>query len=468
VAITGRTGVERHLADNEELGWDANPGVQTAFLGSASYEALYGGAAGGGKSEALLMAATRYVDRPYYKAALFRRTFPELERSLIERSHQYYENLFGGRYNEQKKTWSFESGAKILFGHLEHERSVHDHQSAEYQYLGFDELTSFTEKQYTYMLSRARSSRGIPVRVRSATNPGGVGHKWVLRRWAPWMIPQSAVPFPDFPDFAGPFVKPGQVLYFRGSHECVPAGTVGGLSRVFIPAKVQDNPHLMHNDPDYVHRLQQLDKVTREQLLGGNWLIRPAAGEYFKRAMFKIVDAAPAAVLGRVRAWDKAATKPHDGNPDPDWTAGLRMSRSVDGLFYIEHVLRFREAVGEVEASIKATAAADGYGVDIRLAEDPAAAGKFEAAYYVGQLAGYNVTAVKETGDKVTRAKPFAAQAQAGNVLLVRGPWLEQFFEELEAFPTDGVHDDQVDAASAAFAQLAISDAAAFAALAKR
>jgi predicted phage terminase large subunit-like protein len=462
VAITGTTGAERLT-----LRWRANAGRQSEFLRSGADEVLYGGAAGGGKSEALLIDALKYVERPDYSAILFRRTFPELEKSLIERARLYYPHT-GAKYNEQKKVWRFPGGAKVWFGHLEHEHTVHEHQSAEYQYVGFDELTSFLQTQYEYMHTRARSARGIPVRIRGATNPGGVGHTWVLKRFAPWLIPESALPFADFPEFCGPFAKPGEVLHVtpEGVFQTAPGAET--LSRVFIPAKLQDNPILLAKDPQYLLRLKSRDKVTREQLLGGNWLIRPAAGEYFKRGYFKVVDAAPVEVIGRVRAWDKAGTRPHDGNPDPDWTVGLRMSRGVDGLFYVEHVLRFRDAPAGVESNVVATAHADGHAVDIRLAEDPGSAGKFEAAYFIQKLAGFNVHAIKETGDKVHRAQPFSAQAEAGNVRLVSGTWLESFFEELEAFPTEGVHDDQVDAGSSAFAHLATSDAAHFAALAMR
>jgi hypothetical protein len=189
---------------SEEVLWRPNPGPQTRFLALPSYEVAYGGSAGSGKSAALLMGALRFVDRPAYRALLLRRTFPELEKSLIERSFQLYPKAFPGtRYNEQKKVWVFPSGARIYFGHIERDGDVHAYQSAEFQYLGFDELTSFSERQYTYVLSRARSATGIPVRIRGATNPGGEGHDWVFRRWGPWLDPTAK----DRP-------QPGEVLWY--------------------------------------------------------------------------------------------------------------------------------------------------------------------------------------------------------------------------------------------------------------
>lgn len=183
---------------SDEVLWRPNPGPQTRFLALASYEVAYGGSAGSGKSAALLMGALRFVDRPAYCALLLRRTFPELEKSLIERSFQLYPKAFPGtRYNEQKKVWLFPGGARVYFGHLERDADVHAYQSAEFQYLGFDELTSFTERQYTYMLSRARSATGIPIRIRGATNPGGEGHDWVFKRWVILAPSEGARPPPQ-------------------------------------------------------------------------------------------------------------------------------------------------------------------------------------------------------------------------------------------------------------------------------
>jgi hypothetical protein len=245
--------------------WRANPGPQSRFLASNSYEGLYGGAAGGGKSEALLMGALRHIDKPEYRALLLRRTFPELQRSLIDRSRFWYA-MAGGRYNDAKHFWDFPSGARIEFGHLEYAHSVHAYQSAEYQFIGFDELTSFLKSQYVYMLSRARSSSGIPVRIRAATNPGGVGHDWVMRRWAPWLDAAAARR-----------AEAGELLYYRNTEEgerWALRGEESALSRVFVPARIADNPHLALKDPGYAERLKGLDRITRAQLLEGDWVSR--------------------------------------------------------------------------------------------------------------------------------------------------------------------------------------------------
>jgi predicted phage terminase large subunit-like protein len=423
--------------------WKPNPGPQTKFLSSGAYEVLYGGAAGAGKSIGLLMAPTRYIGAPSFRALLLRRTFPELEKSLIELSHQYYPALApGARYHDQRKCWSFPSGAKIWFGHLEHEKDVHSHQSAEYQFIGFDELTSFTEKQYTYLLSRARSSKGIPIRIRAGTNPGNIGHEWVLRRWGPWLNPGDA------PVQA----EPGQVLWCRegqsDSVEWFAHGETGALSRQFIPGRLSDNPHLLDNDPDYIYRLDSLDPVERARLRDGNWLVAPAAGMYFKRSWVTFVSQAPV-LARRVRYWDFAATKKTKNSRDPDWTVGVRLALTNLGQHFVEDVVRFRGDPREVERQLVTTAELDGPSVMVGLERDPGQAGKYQTDQFIRLLNGHHVRVFAPISDKIQRFGPFSSQASGGNVQIVRGPWNEAYVRELEAFP-DGAHDDQVDATSGA------------------
>lgn len=206
---------------------------QAAFLLLDCREALFGGAAGGGKSEALLMAALQYVDQPDYAALLLRRrlTDASLPGALLDRTHEW---LFDSSavWSESDRTYTFPSGAKLAFGYLDHEGDRFRYQSSEFQFIGFDELTQFAEREYAYLFSRLRKREGsqIPLRMRSASNPGGPGHDWVRRR----------------------FLVEG-----------VAAG------RVFIPASVADNPHL--DRQAYIESLQALDPKTRAQLLEGDW-----------------------------------------------------------------------------------------------------------------------------------------------------------------------------------------------------
>jgi predicted phage terminase large subunit-like protein len=187
----------------------------------------------------------------------------------------------------------------------------------------------------------------------------------------------------------------------------------------------------------------------RQELLGE---FVDVEGALFRRDWFAVVAAAPLTRLRKCRAWDFAASAPKPGS-DPDYTAGVLMSRTEEGVFYIEDVRRVREGPAAVERLVGQTAAIDGKEVRVELEQEPGSSGVALAARYIKILAGYPVYATRPTGDKHTRAVPLAAQAEAGNVKLVRGPWNGAFLDEVESFPV-GRHDDQVDAAALAFAAL--------------
>lgn len=232
-----------------------HPGAQTAFLTSPADEVCYGGAAGGGKSYGLLADALRYVDRPGYHALLLRTTFPELQMSLIETAL----DLLGSSvaYNVNDHLMRFPSGARVQFGFIARDAHLTRYQSAEFAYIGLDEATSFTKRQYEWLRSRNRNVHGLPNRMRLATNPGGRGHDWVKTRFVD-ACPPNAVRW---------FLPEGD-----GERQVGP-GTVGAMSREWIPARVQDNPTLMEADPGYIHRLAALPPRDRMMLLEGSWTV---------------------------------------------------------------------------------------------------------------------------------------------------------------------------------------------------
>lgn len=229
-------------------------------------EVFYGGAAGGGKSSCLLMAALEYVHVKGYAALLLRRTYADLSKpgALMDRAHQWLKPLKdkGVSWNEQKKQWSFPNGATLTFGYLEGENDKYQYQGAEYQFIGFDELTQFTESAYTYLFSRLRrlAASEVPLRMRSASNPGGMGAAWVQERF----VPEDFTP--DMAEEAKVFWKEG--LNADGST----------VRRAFIPARLDDNPYL--DRIEYAQSLNELDAVTREQLLKGDWQIRERGNVY--------------------------------------------------------------------------------------------------------------------------------------------------------------------------------------------
>ncbi len=217
---------------------------QMAFIRSTAFETLFGGAAGGGKSYAQLIDALVFaLQYPDSRQLMLRRTFPELSRSQIQVSLSLYP-VECAVYKESVHRWVFVNGSIIEFGFCDNESDVTKYQSAEYDVIRFDELTHFTEFQFTYLLSRIRGVNGYPKQVKSSTNPGGIGHQWVKERYIDRLVPE---------------VEEG--------------------GRLFLPARVQDNTFLMKRDPDYVKRLEMLDDGSRRALLYGEWDL--LEGRYF-------------------------------------------------------------------------------------------------------------------------------------------------------------------------------------------
>ena len=365
-------------------------------------------------SAGLLAAALQYVRVPGYAALILRRKFTDLELpgSLIPRSHEWLRGT-DAKWNGSKHEWIFPSGATLGFGYLEVEADKYRYQSSEFQCIAFDELSQFTETQYTYLFSRLRrlESSNIPLRMLSGSNPGGVGHEWVRKR------------------------------FVLGS---------GKLIRAFIPARLEDNPFV--DREAYELSLSQLDPVTRAQLRHGDWRIRPE-GNMFKRIWFedKFVDAKNVPELRQiVRCWDLAATE----GPKADFTAGAKIGVTTKGDYFILNVTRFKSTPRDVEDTIAATAREDGHAVTIRLEEEPGSAGKGQVEHYQRNvLLGFAVYGRRSTGEKITRAKAFSAACEQGRVYIVKGHWNDEFLDELCAFPAEG-HDDQVDAAAGAFNEL--------------
>ena len=236
------------VTDNSQI-WDPIP-KQRKFLeipAKGFFDALYGGGLGGGKSEVLLMwpIIKGYYQHPKFHGLIARRTFPELEGTLIQRSHEFYPRV-GGKYNQQKRTWHFPSGSTLEFGHIKDEASAKKYDSKEFQYIGLDELTSFTETMYKHLSGRARTSvKELVPCIRSATNPGNIGHLWVRRR------------------FVDPAPEGGVAIRSQKT----------GERRMFIKSLPTDNPHLIKNDPTYLNRLADKSEAERRAAILGDWYI---------------------------------------------------------------------------------------------------------------------------------------------------------------------------------------------------
>jgi predicted phage terminase large subunit-like protein len=391
---------------------------QLAFLALQCEEAFFGGAAGGGKSDALLMGALQYVDTPGYHALLLRRTYADLAlpEALMSRAQEWLRKT-DAHWSSTEKTWSFPSGATVSFGYLATEGDMYRYQSSAYQYIAFDELTQFTETQYRYLFSRLRRLYGvdIPLRMRAASNPGGVGHDWVKQRF-------------------------------------ITEGLESG--RIFVPSSLRDMEDVMDTE-SYRQSLNNLDPVTREQLLNGDWTARESGG-VLRREWFRFMEEAPVECR-RVRFWDLAATAP-DRKKDPDWTVGVLLGVH-NGIYYIEDVQRMRGTPYDVEALVKQTSFVDqqrGH-VSVRMEQEPGASGVATIDHYSRTvLIGKDFLGRLPSGPKEERVRPVSSAAEAGNMRIVDGHWIIDFLDEADAFP-NGSHDDQVDALSGAFSELANS-----------
>ena len=312
--------------------------TQRRFIDLADREALYGGAAGGGKSDALLMAALQYVHVPGYSAMLMRRSHRDLAlpEALMDRAHSWLAGT-DATWRAGDSEWRFPSGAKLTFGYCQDKDDEIRYQGAAFQFIGIDEVTQWPEKQYRYMFSRLRRLVGhdVPVRMRAATNPGGVGHKWVYQR----------------------FVNPKTAI------------------APFIPAKLGDNPHL--DQAEYREMLALLDSTTRDQLQHGLWVVDAAGRVYRYDDERNGVDALPN--LGEWRnvlGVDLGASesKPTTAFSHVVWhphhpAAYIARSWAMAGMTpysCAEEVRRFIDAVGPCAVVLDEGALGKGYGNEMR------------------------------------------------------------------------------------------------------
>ena len=404
-----------------------HPKQQAYLTWTTTREALYGGAAGGGKSDTLLMSALQYICVPGYSALLLRQTYPQLSGpdGFIDRCNAWLAGT-GAVYVSTNKRWTFPSGATLSFDHCERDEDRYKFQSFAYHFVGVDELTQWkTDRVYRYVgFSRVRkpmqseslpacphcglTSADIPLRTRAATNPGGPGNNWVYERFILDKKPE----------------------------------------RKFMPAKILDNPSL--DAEAYIKGLNELDAIERARLLDGNWEIREEGG-MFKRESFQITGNFPEG-MKTVRYWDLAAT-PKNRSNDPDYTVGALVGMK-DGRYFVMDIRRMRGTPYEVEKMILQTAQIDGVSTAIIMEQEPGSSGVNVIDHYARTvLQGFIFKGLKSNVSKKDRALVFSSAAEAGNVMLARASWNSPFIDECEVFPY-GAHDDQVDAVAGAIQSL--------------
>ena len=427
-------------------------GPQEDFLATPADIAIYGGAAFSGKSFALLLEPLRNIHLPRFYAVMFRRETPQITNpgALWDESMQLYP-YFKPRSVKGNLEHTFKSGAVVKFAHLENVDSVYAWDGSQIPLLGFDQLEHFERSQFFYMLSRNRDPSGtVAPYVRATCNPDA--DSWLAEFLAWWIDQETGLPIESRAGVLRYMVRDGDSIVWYNSRAEIQLergveAAEQAKSVTFIPGTIFDNQIGMKNDPTYLGTLKALPRVERERLLGGNWKIRPSAGLMFRREWCSTIDALPAD-CDFVRGWDLAATEKTDNN-DPDWTVGIKLGRSRSTKRYVlAHGVRLRRSPGKVKEAVKNTATADGVACRIFLKQDPGQAGKAQFADFVTLLDGFTVNGNTVTGDKVTNFGPFSAQAEAGNVDILRG-FNDACLVALESFP-DSTHDDDADATSAA------------------
>lgn len=396
---------------------------QRAYLLFATQEAFYGGAAGGAKSDALLMAALQFADVPGYAALILRKTLQDLNlpEALMDRAADWL-GPTDARWIAQKKQWEFPEGGSLTFGYCETDKDVRRYQSAAFQFIGIDESTQFSEWSYRFLFSRLRrpskakltlpahdgvTLADVPLRMRNAANPGDIGHAWHRRRF----VDKTTR-------------KPG--IYF-------------------VPARAEDNPYI--DLPSYEAQLRRMFPTEWLRLRYGDWEVRDP-GEIFDQSrigsVVRPLDKSEG--VKRVRYWDMAATEVKPGT-DPDYTVGFRLALDAGtGEWCIEHVVAVQKKPSDVEKLMQQTAARDGREVNIVIEQEPGAEGKLFIDYMRRKI----LRGFKVHGDKVTEPKPARIRmlepiVNSGDVTCVEAPWTQGFRDQIDAWP-HGTKQDQVDA----------------------
>jgi len=394
---------------------------------------LYGGARGGGKTEASLIGALQYVEFPQWKVGIFRLTYPDLSvpGAIMDRAKDWLNDNpllekagLSPHWNSSEKIFTFPSGSKIMFGHVQHDKDAEKYQGSEFHLLILDEAVQFTEKKITKLKgsNRKQFNDPLPLKKWYTGNPGGISHDYFKERF------------------------------------------IDGIAN-FIDSKYTDNPYLDHEAYEEVFaEIKDSDPILYRQWKLGDWNAIPE-GKIFKRKWFtnKTFSVITEKIKEWVRFWDLAATKEEDDSKKggPDWTVGMLLGLGESGKVYLSDIVRFRKDPDEAEEEIIKTAFNDAekHGRDkyrIRIEQEGGASAKFVMSTFAKYLAGFDFDGWHiPRKSKIDRARAYVSFIKHGHFKMREGKqWVTNFLTEVTAFPTKGIHDDQVDAMSGGLNEL--------------
>jgi len=464
---------------------------QRLALAATEDVVLTGGGAGSGKSTCCLMRNLDGIDDPLFSAVVIRKTNPELKQTggLVSESQSIYSH-FGGKFNKQSLTWTFPSGATIEFMAVPDKKSLGKRLGMQTARIIIDEVgdDGWDMETVLFLLGRLRKKKAceVPEQFFMTCNPR---HDSFLKEWLAYILDADGVPKPGTENVVKWFVVlNGKVLWHDNprqlyEEEGLPSGLLyqpdltddrvqnvdpmllfSPKSFRFIPMTVMDNPFLLPpSNMTYLPSLLAQPPKNQLRFLRGSWASIDLGQNYFNRNSVKIIERPPADLV-EIRAWDIAASaEPTSGmSNNPDYTAGVKLGRDKFGHYYVLDVVRFRKKSNEVIEEMVRVAHQDGVAdTEVVVTKDPGAAGAHFYQFLTRTLAenGVYVRGVQTSGwtNKLKRFLPFTSLCESGNVSVVKAPWNEEFFSELEEFKGGerNKKDDQVDAVSDAFNMLA-------------
>ncbi len=428
---------------------------------------LTGGGAGGGKTQCALMKALSYIHDRHAKVLIMRASYPLLKSigGLVETAKSMYED-FGAIFRIQALEFKFPSGAIVKLVAIPDNLS--EVQGWQPTHVLFDEATEATMEAVLALQARIRSAgyKGPKMGMLLTCNPD---RKSWLYDWVEYSLDEYGVPKPGTENIIRYFVNLGgkilwgnspEELFKEHGHGRVLGKTFIPLSFKFIPLTIDDNPALDKAMPSYRANLLAQSRVNQLRLLGGSWTAMLEGSSVFNRNWIKIVDYPPINPQSKVRSWDLAHSVKSEVYPNPDWTAGVLMSRTKFGTYCIEDVQRDRKLTdGVLKMIVDTSHNIDGKDIQVTIPRDNGG-GKAASMFFLRAFAevGMTVRGIGITGhsSKMQRFLPFCTLAESGCVTIVRGAWNEDFLTELEHFDgSRNVKDDQVDACADAFNVLA-------------